>query len=101
MCGISGIFEYRTGHSVDRARLQRMSNTLIHRGPDEEGFLVKPGIGMAVRRPSIFDGAGRDSPPHKKVGVVCGGAHGAADEYLKHDGGIVGSGGRARETCEN
>src|SRR2546428_3933580 len=88
MCGISGIFEYRTGHSVDRARLQRMSNTLIHRGPDDEGFLVKPGIGMAVRRLSIIYVAGGRPTPREEDGVVEGGGTHGESQYLKKPGGI-------------
>ena len=58
MCGICGIFEYRTGQSIDPMQLQRMNDLLIHRGPDEEGFLIRPGIGLGIRRLSIIDLAG-------------------------------------------
>ncbi|MEW5858709.1 MAG: asparagine synthase (glutamine-hydrolyzing) [Cyanobacteriota bacterium] len=62
MCGICGIFEYGTGQPVAPAQLQRMNDTLMHRGPDEEGCLIQPGIGMAMRRLKIIDLAGGHQP---------------------------------------
>ena len=49
MCGISGQFRI-SGGAVDRGILERMSHAIVHRGPDDEGFLVEPGIGLAHRR---------------------------------------------------
>jgi asparagine synthase (glutamine-hydrolysing) len=39
-----------------------MSSTLIHRGPDAEGFFVDGSIGLGFRRLSIIDLAGGDQP---------------------------------------
>lgn len=39
MCGIVGIFE-RGGRRVDPRILLAMTRTLVHRGPDEEGYFV-------------------------------------------------------------
>lgn len=62
MCGICGVFEYRTGGAVSREQLQSMNDTLRHRGPDDEGFYCKHGIGLAMRRLSIIDVAGGQQP---------------------------------------
>ncbi len=43
MCGIAGVFN-RDGSAVDPKILVKMTNTLIHRGPDEEGYFVNAGI---------------------------------------------------------
>lgn len=43
MCGIAGIFN-RDGGPVSPDLLIRMTRTLIHRGPDEEGYFVNAGI---------------------------------------------------------
>ncbi len=45
---------------VDREVLSRMTKTLYHRGPDDEGFLVREyddglGVGLGFRRLSIID----------------------------------------------
>jgi asparagine synthase (glutamine-hydrolysing) len=39
MCGIAGIFN-RDGGPVDAELLVSMTRTLVHRGPDEEGYFV-------------------------------------------------------------
>lgn len=62
MCGIAGVYEYSTGAPVEPHLLERMTRTLVHRGPDAEGFLVRPGCGLGVRRLSIIDVAGGHQP---------------------------------------
>ncbi len=62
MCGITGVFEYRSGATVDPERLRRMNDSLTHRGPDDEGSLVRQGVGLAMRRLSIIDVSGGHQP---------------------------------------
>ncbi len=37
MCGICGIWNYATHEPADRALLERMRDTLVHRDPDDSG----------------------------------------------------------------
>jgi asparagine synthase (glutamine-hydrolysing) len=60
MCGICGIAT--THGAVDRGRLDAMSATLAHRGPDSVGAFVDGGVGLAARRLAIIDLAGGDQP---------------------------------------
>jgi asparagine synthase (glutamine-hydrolysing) len=54
MCGIAGYVSVKNG--TDRSPLlRRMANALRHRGPDDEGFFVDAGVGLAMRRLSIVD----------------------------------------------
>lgn len=59
MCGITGFWDVRHGVAADvaRAALQRMTATLRHRGPDDDGFFVDADAGIALghRRLSIID----------------------------------------------
>jgi len=55
MCGFAGIFDPRGARDVDRALLSRMNESQHHRGPDECGLHVEPGVGLAHRRLSIID----------------------------------------------
>ena len=55
MCGITGIFDLRDRRPVDRDLLERMNRTQFHRGPDQGGIHVEPGLGFAHRRLSIID----------------------------------------------
>ncbi len=58
MCGIAGIWT-SGGIGPDEGRdiVRRMAQTIIHRGPDDEGQFVDPeaGVAFAFRRLSIID----------------------------------------------
>ena len=56
MCGITGIATWRNGDALI-PRLQRMTDTLVHRGPDDQGLWSdeEAGIGLGQRRLSIID----------------------------------------------
>lgn len=70
MCGICGIFEHRSQRPVEREQIQRMNDTLVHRGPDDDGIFVGPGVGIANRRLSIIDIAGSKQPIHNEDRTV-------------------------------
>src|SRR6476620_3812193 len=58
MCGIVGIWEFgRSTRSVDMSLLERMRDTMVHRGPDDKGAkLFDDGRGgFGFRRLSIID----------------------------------------------
>ena len=55
MCGIVGIFDTRVRRDVSRDILSRMNESQHHRGPDEVGLHVEPGLGFGHRRLSIID----------------------------------------------
>ncbi len=61
MCGICGVVSLN-GAPIDLDRLERMNGTLAHRGPDDAGQFVAPGVGLAMRRLSIIDLAGGAQP---------------------------------------
>ena len=67
MCGICGI---ASNGPVDPDRLEAMSATLVHRGPDSDGSFVDGGIGLAARRLSIIDLAHGDQPLGNEDGTV-------------------------------
>jgi len=53
MCGIAGILSF--DEPPDRAALGRMTRTLAHRGPDDEGFYVDGPCALGSRRLSVID----------------------------------------------
>ena len=63
MCGITGLL-YRDGRNVEAGRLERMTSTLVHRGPDAAGIWTEAGIGFGHRRLSIRDLSQAGSQPH-------------------------------------
>ena len=54
MCGIAGIMEL-AGAPVDSARLGRMTDSLVHRGPDGHGLEIRGAVGLGHRRLKIVD----------------------------------------------
>lgn len=55
MCGIAGIFDINKNTEINRELLSRMNEAQHHRGPDEGGIHIEPGLGFAHRRLSIID----------------------------------------------
>jgi len=63
MCGICGIYiPSGCDKSVDRTIIERMTSSMVHRGPDSEGFYLSEKIGFGSRRLSIIDVDGGDQP---------------------------------------
>ena len=62
MCGIAGVIDLAGQRSVPERIIQKMAHALLHRGPDEEGFLVRPGLALASRRLSIVGLADGQQP---------------------------------------
>jgi len=55
MCGICGIFYPDRDRRVSSNVLSAMNQQIVHRGPDDGGFLVEENVGLAMRRLSIID----------------------------------------------
>src|SRR5262252_5636747 len=62
MCGIAGIIDLAGRRLAPEGAIQRMAHALLHRGPDEEGFLIRPGVALASRRLSIVGLADGQQP---------------------------------------
>ena len=62
MCGIAGILALGSGKAPERVELERMIETLHHRGPDGYGFHCDGAVGLAHARLSIIDLATGDQP---------------------------------------
>jgi asparagine synthase (glutamine-hydrolysing) len=70
MCGIAGIFDPNEQRPIDRALLSTMTRSIAHRGPDGEGVLIEPGVGLGHRRLSIIDLEGGAQPMWDEGGRV-------------------------------
>jgi asparagine synthase (glutamine-hydrolysing) len=76
MCGFVGCLDLKGRRRLDHAVLDRMTSTLVHRGPDSEGAHLDDGIALGFRRLSIVDLATGDQPLWNEAGtvvVVCNG----------------------------
>jgi asparagine synthase (glutamine-hydrolysing) len=62
MCGICGQFNFEGGAPVASSDIEGMTQTLIHRGPDDDGYYVSGDLGLGFRRLSIIDVSGGHQP---------------------------------------
>ncbi|MFL5827782.1 MAG: asparagine synthase (glutamine-hydrolyzing) [Thermoleophilaceae bacterium] len=69
MCGICGLASL-SGEPVDAEVLSAMNATLVHRGPDDEGYHREGRVGLAARRLSIIDLEGGHQPISNEDGTV-------------------------------
>ena len=70
MCGIVGILHTGSRATPDRDLLTRMNDSQRHRGPDESGLHLEPGVGLGHRRLSIIDLATGQQPLFNEDGSV-------------------------------
>ena len=70
MCGISGLFDPQGTRDFDRALLSRINNIQSHRGPDEDGLHLEPGLGLGHRRLSVIDLSTGQQPLFNEDGSV-------------------------------
>jgi asparagine synthase (glutamine-hydrolysing) len=69
MCGICGAIGEARGELAE-PRVRCMLAGMVHRGPDDEGLLTKPGAVLGMRRLSIIDLAGGHQPVFNEDGTV-------------------------------
>ena len=62
MCGIAGIIDLTGRNLAPTGVVRRMADAIIHRGPDEEGYLDEPEMVLANRRLSIVGLADGQQP---------------------------------------
>jgi asparagine synthase (glutamine-hydrolysing) len=76
MCGIAGIVDPVLERAELDALVGKMTDSLIHRGPDDSGRFVGTGVALGSRRLSIIDIAGGRQPVHdesKRIHAVFNG----------------------------
>jgi asparagine synthase (glutamine-hydrolysing) len=73
MCGICGVIDW-SGSGDAASLVQRMTPAMIHRGPDDEGYLNQGSsryqLAIGMRRLSIIDLAGGHQPIFNEAGNV-------------------------------
>jgi len=55
MCGICGYLHKDSDKIVNKEVIKRMNDSLVHRGPDQEGFYLNNNVAFGHRRLSIID----------------------------------------------
>lgn len=76
MCGFAGYITLQGESRTDENVLSRMTNRLLHRGPDSSGYFREENIGLGFRRLSIIDLETGDQPifnEQNSVVLMCNG----------------------------
>ncbi len=78
MCGICGIAKADNRESITTSLLSSMCQTLIHRGPDDQGIFIEKNVALGARRLSVIDLEGGHQPLANEDGSI----------YVVHNGEI-------------
>ena len=70
MCGICGIALFDTSATVDAGAIRQMTDAMVHRGPDDEGLLIRGRHGLGHRRLTIIDLNSGKQPLSNEDGTV-------------------------------
>jgi asparagine synthase (glutamine-hydrolysing) len=71
MCGFAGILDLTGAPADERVRQVRaMTDTLVHRGPDDAGYFSDAHLALGHRRLSIIDVAGGHQPLANEDGTI-------------------------------
>jgi asparagine synthase (glutamine-hydrolysing) len=70
MCGIVGILDLNRERPISPAMVEKMSEAIVHRGPNDFGLHVDGPLGMGMRRLSIIDVASGHQPISNEDGSL-------------------------------
>src|SRR5215813_1139233 len=100
MCGIAGIIDLTGRRQPDPVVLQSMAQSLWHRGPDDDGYLIRQGFGFANRRLSIVGLADGRQPIRNEDGSVSVVFNGELFDYPEMKAELEARGHRFRTHCD-
>jgi asparagine synthase (glutamine-hydrolysing) len=83
MCGLAGFIDMRSERKPDQELLVRMTDKLVHRGPDSAGYFVDHSVALGFRRLSIIDLDSGDQPIYNEDGSVVLMCNGEVFNYLE------------------
>lgn len=101
MCGICGIWNYQSGNPVEKATIRDMTQSMVHRGPDAEGFYFDHDIGLGHRRLGIVDLEGGHQPLSNEVQTIWLVCNGEIYNHLKLRRELVAKGHRFRTKSDS
>lgn len=76
MCGITGLYYKDSQRPADLGVVRAMCDTIVHRGPDDQGQFVDGNVGIGMRRLAIIDLSGGHQPmfnDDESIGIVFNG----------------------------
>ena len=92
MCGIVGLVQVRPEGRPDQHLLERMAHRIVHRGPDDAGFVVRGPAALGVRRLRIIDLESGRQPMTGENGTVWVAMDGEIYNYRELTGRLTSAG---------
>ena len=96
MCGIAGIVDLAGGSLEYDSRLDRMLDTIIHRGPDNRGRFVKNNLAMGCQRLQIVGIDAASQPVRNEDDTIVAVVNGEFYDHLEIRGALIRRGHRLR-----
>src|SRR5437867_11177844 len=96
MCGIAGYINTDLSRPADPRILRSMTDALVHRGPDDEGFHVQGGVALGMRRLAIIDLETGQQPISNEDGSIWVVFNGEVYNYLELKDQLISRGHRFR-----
>jgi asparagine synthase (glutamine-hydrolysing) len=100
MCGIAGMIDLVARRPAPPGMVEAMAQALVHRGPDEDGFLDRPGLALANRRLSIVGLADGQQPLFNEDRTVAVVYNGELFDYPEQRAGLESRGHRFLTHCD-
>ncbi|HEV7663712.1 MAG TPA: asparagine synthase (glutamine-hydrolyzing) [Chloroflexota bacterium] len=104
MCGICGVVTFGpTASAIDESTVRAMADTIVHRGPDDDGYYVSPekNVGLGFRRLSIVDLATGEQPMTNEDGSLWLVYNGEIYNHADHRPGLEARGHRFHSHCDS
>ncbi|MDB6074301.1 MAG: hypothetical protein JWO89_1941 [Verrucomicrobiaceae bacterium] len=100
MCGIAGVLDLAGRRAVPESIIRNMADAIFHRGPDEEGYLMRPGVALASRRLSIVGLADGQQPMSNEDQSVFTVFNGELFDYPEQRAGLQSRGHKLVTHCD-
>ena len=100
MCGITGILHHSVDEAIDPAVIRAMTDALVHRGPDADGYYLEPQLNLGARRLRIIDLETGDQPMANEDGTVWAALNGEIYNYVELRAELIARGHRFHSTCD-
>jgi asparagine synthase (glutamine-hydrolysing) len=92
VCGIVGLVQVRPDGRPDQHLLERMAHRIVHRGPDDMGFVVRGPAALGVRRLRVIDLESGRQPMSGEDGTVWVAMDGEVYNYRELTGRLTSAG---------
>ncbi|MBO4601004.1 MAG: asparagine synthase (glutamine-hydrolyzing) [Bacilli bacterium] len=97
MCGIAGFIN---GKDNKKDVIKKMTDRIIHRGPDAEGFYIDDNIALGHRRLSIIDLSSGDQPIYNEDKTIVTVFNGEIYNYLELKSELTKCGHKFKTNCD-